>query len=195
VFVPRPVTEGLVRLALEAVAGRERPAVIDVGTGSGAVALAIAAACPEAEVHATDVSRAALRCARRNRRRLGLPNVRFHHGSLLESLPVALRGRATAIVANLPYVPMEGDVVENPLLPVGTFVGHGRDGLDLLRELARGASEFLEPGGWLAVQLASFQWKTFPSDLASMGYRPFPPDRIRPVGAAVGRARWIGGSG
>jgi release factor glutamine methyltransferase len=104
VLIPRPETELLVEHGLAAIAGRRGPAVVDVGTGTGCVALSLAAEREDAEVHATDVSEAALAVARANALRLGLPDrVRFHRGDLLA--PVASRaGGFDLIVSNPPYV-------------------------------------------------------------------------------------------
>src|SRR5512135_1683988 len=82
VLIPRPETELLVETSLELLQGVDRPVVVDVGTGSGCIALSIAAERADAEVHATDISAAALEVARENARRLGLEGrVRFHHGN------------------------------------------------------------------------------------------------------------------
>jgi release factor glutamine methyltransferase len=192
VFVPQSITERLVRLTTRVLADRNRalPVLVDVGTGSGAVALSLARAIPDAEVHATDVSTRAIRCARRNRRRLRLGRVRFHRGSLLEPLPRSLSGGVAAVVANIPYVPMIGDVPEALWAPRGTFEGSGQDGADLIRELARQATKALEPGGWMVLQLADGQWDRLAQDLASLGYRPIEPEERRAGRALVAAAQW-----
>jgi release factor glutamine methyltransferase len=104
VLIPRPETELLVEHGLEAIADIQGPVIVDVGTGSGCIALSLAAERPDAEVHATDVSEPALGVARRNAERLGLVGrVRFGRGDLLE--PVAsLAGRVALVVSNPPYV-------------------------------------------------------------------------------------------
>jgi release factor glutamine methyltransferase len=103
VLIPRPETEGLVEAALERLRERRSPAIVDVGTGSGCIALSIAAERPDAIVHATELSPGALAVAERNARRLGLEGrVRFHLGDLLE--PVAeLAGRFDLVLSNPPY--------------------------------------------------------------------------------------------
>ena len=91
VLIPRPETELLVEAALELLRGAERPVIVDVGTGSGCIALSLAAERQDAELHATDVSAAALAVARDNARRLGLEGrVAFHHGDLLEPVAAVL---------------------------------------------------------------------------------------------------------
>src|SRR5213076_1824983 len=87
VFTPTPASERLLHLVREAVDGRDRPTIIDAGTGCGAVALAAAAAMPNASIYGTEISELAVRCARRNRRRLGLRHVQLRCGSILEPVP------------------------------------------------------------------------------------------------------------
>jgi release factor glutamine methyltransferase len=104
VLIPRPETELLVEASLQALAGTARPVIVDVGTGSGCVALSLAAERPDSIVHAIDISPAALAVARENARRLGLDDrVAFHQGDFLTPAPVA-PGTAHLIVSNPPYV-------------------------------------------------------------------------------------------
>jgi release factor glutamine methyltransferase len=104
VLIPRPETELLVEEALRVLLGRDRPVVVDVGTGSGCIALSLSAERAEAEVHAIDVSPAALAVARRNAERLGLSGrVAFHEGDLLAPVQ-GLQGRVDLVVSNPPYV-------------------------------------------------------------------------------------------
>jgi HemK-like putative methylase len=170
VFVPTRATEHLLHAAIHSASAFTRPTVVDVGTGSGAVALAVANALPRAMIVATDVSMPALRAARANRTRLKLRNVRFVHGSLLAPLPRRLHARVAVIVANMPYVPPRlADSVEHAF-PEGTAIGQGRDGLGLIRELASSARQFLLPGGSLVLQLANFQWTEFGPELMDLGF-------------------------
>jgi release factor glutamine methyltransferase len=106
VFVPRPETEVLVQVVLDELRSVDAPVVVDVGTGSGAVALALADELANATVLATDVSAEAIRLAGENAAALGLP-VTFREGDLLEPLPGELRGNVDAVVSNPPYVPIE----------------------------------------------------------------------------------------
>ena len=103
-FIPRPETETLIEAALDLLRGRAGPVVVDVGTGTGCIALSLAAERADAEIHAVDLSAAAISLAEANARRLGLAGrVRFLVGDLLG--PVArLRGRIDLIVSNPPYV-------------------------------------------------------------------------------------------
>jgi release factor glutamine methyltransferase len=170
VFVPAATTEHLVHAAIHAASAFTRPTIVDVGTGCGAVALAVANALPRASVIATEVSKLALRAARANRTRLRLRKVRFLYGSLLTPLPRRLKGKVSVVVANVPYVPPPlADSVERAF-PEGSAIGRGKDGLDLVRELAEEARKFLMPSGSLVLQLADFQWVAFGAELLALGY-------------------------
>jgi release factor glutamine methyltransferase len=151
VFVPRPETELLVQHALSEVGDREDPVVVDVGTGTGAIALAVKDERPDATVFATDLSAEAVELARANAARLGLA-VTVLEGDLLEPLPVDLRGWVDVVVSNPPYVPAEdledlpAEVRADPLL---ALVG----GIDVYERLGTQASRWLRAGGVLAVEI------------------------------------------
>ena len=144
VLIPRPETELLVDLALQ----REFSSVVDLGTGSGAIALAIKRQRPQARVVAVEASAAALVVAQRNAVKHGL-EIEFRHGRWLEPLAGE---RFHLIVANPPYV-AEGDPHLGDLgfEPRGALVS-GPDGLDAIREIARDAPRCLAPGGWLLLE-------------------------------------------
>jgi release factor glutamine methyltransferase len=157
VLVPRPETEALVDWALElleplAIAGG-RPRVADLGTGSGAVALAIKHRQPAAQVVAVDAAPCALAVARANARRLGL-DVRFAAGSWWEALDGE---RFDLVVSNPPYV-AAGDPHLAGLRhePQEALVA-GTDGLAALRTIVAGAPAHLLPGGWLLVEHGATQ--------------------------------------
>lgn len=149
VLVPRPDTETLVNWALEKVdAANNKVRVLDLGTGSGAIALAIAAQRPLAFVSATDASEAALAVACGNAQRLGL-SVQFHAGSWLDAVPGQ---RFDLIVTNPPYI-ADGDphleaLTHEPL----TALTAGPDGLDDIRNIIANAPQTLLPGGWLMIE-------------------------------------------
>ena len=148
VLVPRPDTEVLVDWALELLADRGAAQVVDLGTGSGAIALAVKHGCAAATVLATDVSEQALAVARGNAQRLDL-DVTFASGSWWS--PLADR-RFDLILSNPPYI--AGDdahliaLVHEPTLALTP----GGDGLRALREIVQGAAAHMAPGAWLLLE-------------------------------------------
>jgi release factor glutamine methyltransferase len=150
VLIPRPETEHLVEEAIVFLRERDKPRVLDVGTGSGAIALTIAAEVGQARVDATDASPEALIVAVENRHRLGLfdRQVAFYLGDLLE--PVA-RKHYDAIVANLPYVP-EGDGDPELRFEPAIALFGGVDGLDYYRRFFAEVPAMLNPGGLLLAE-------------------------------------------
>lgn len=151
VLIPRPETEGLVERALARLPDGLAVRVLDVATGSGAIALAIARERSQASVIGTDVSEAAIGVARRNARRLGLQRVGFRVGSWFA--PVAGQ-RFDVVVSNPPYIAVNDPRVERD---VRRFEPHGAlfagpTGLEALQVLAETAPAHLHPGGWLIVE-------------------------------------------
>ena len=150
-LIPRPETELLVELALERVPEETSARLLDMGTGSGAIALALARERPGAEVTATDRSAGALEVASRNALGHDIANVRFVQGDWYQ--PVA-GARFDLIASNPPYI-ADGDahLARGDLRfePAGAL-SSGRDGLDALRVIAGGAAAHLQPGGWLLVE-------------------------------------------
>ncbi|SEK13686.1 MULTISPECIES: peptide chain release factor N(5)-glutamine methyltransferase [unclassified Variovorax] len=147
VLVPRPDTETLVEWALLCLEGQPAPRVLDLGTGSGAIALALQNARPDAQVDAVDASADALAVAEANARRLGLP-VRFAQANWLDG---AASGYMV-IASNPPYI-AAGDP-HLPALrhePVSALVA-GADGLDDIRQIVRHAPAHLAAGGWLLLE-------------------------------------------
>lgn len=150
VMTPRPVSERLVDAAV-AIIGDVPARVVDVGTGSGAIAVALAAALPQAEVFGTDTSADAVLLARANVARLGLGDrVTILHGDLLDPVP----GAVDLIVANLPYLPL-AEAHRHPDLagePREAVFAPG-DGLDPYRALVAAGRERLTADGGLVIQL------------------------------------------
>lgn len=166
VLVPRPDTETLVHWSLDVLSGQALPTVLDLGTGSGAIALAIRRARPDAQVSAVDASAAALAVARSNGERLGLP-VQWLHGSWLE--PV--RGCFDLIASNPPYI-AEGDphlaaLAHEPR----SALTSGPDGLDDLRHIVQHAPEHLADGGWLLLEHGYDQAEAVRLLLAARGFQ------------------------
>ncbi len=153
-LVPRPETELVVERVLAALGDGGRPAVLDLGTGSGAIALSIAHERQNASVTATDVSAAALAVAKRNAERLGLRNLRFLEGSWFDPLAGS---RFDVIASNPPYV-AAGDPALAALAhePRAALVA-GTDGLAAIEAIASAAPGHLVPGGWLIVEHGAAQ--------------------------------------
>jgi release factor glutamine methyltransferase len=167
VLDPRADTETLVDWALERVQELTSPTVLDLGTGSGAVALAIAHACPQAQVCASDISPDALAVAQANAQRLGL-RVQFALGEWLQ--PWAGQ-RFDLIVSNPPYVaepdPHWPGLRHEPRLALAA----GPDGLDALRWLVAHAAEHLKAGGWLLLEHGHDQADAVQTLLRTQGWQ------------------------
>jgi release factor glutamine methyltransferase len=152
VLIPRPETETLVECALRKLVPPQPSRVLDLGTGTGAIALAIAHERPHARVVAVDRSEAALTIARENARRLAVTTVEFVHGDWFDAVPAG--DRYDLIASNPPYVAAadphlgEGDV---RFEPAAALVA-GSDGLDALRTIIAAAGSHLSRGGWLVVE-------------------------------------------
>jgi release factor glutamine methyltransferase len=152
VLAPRPETELIVEAALECLKAAPGAPIIDVGTGSGCLAVCLARELPPARVVATDISAAALEVARRNAARHGVED----RVSLLRtSLLAGIAGQAPLIVSNPPYVPTVDIAGLPPEVrgwePRGALDG-GPDGLDIVRALLADAPRVLAPGGWLIME-------------------------------------------
>ncbi|HEV2055438.1 MAG TPA: peptide chain release factor N(5)-glutamine methyltransferase [Methylomirabilota bacterium] len=173
VLIPRPETEGLVERALELLAERPGALVADIGTGSGAIACALAAARPDLEVLAVDQSLGALTVASDNVRALGLASrVRLLAGDLFGPL-ASLAGSLDMVVANPPYCP--SGVI--PTLPteVERFeprlaLDGGPDGMRVLRRIITEAPRFLRPGAWLLMEIGEEQAGSLASLMAAEGF-------------------------
>ncbi|WP_414756108.1 peptide chain release factor N(5)-glutamine methyltransferase [Anabaena sp. CCY 9910] len=164
VLIPRPETECLIDLAVAAVANSksalqlEQGHWVDLGTGSGAIALGLADAFPEATIHAVDCSLAALAIAQQNAQNTGLVDrMRFYQGRWWEPLTL-LKGQFSGMVSNPPYIP--SDIVPTLQPEVVNHEPHlaldgGVDGLDAIRHLIEVAPSYLQSGGiWLIEMMA-----------------------------------------
>lgn len=157
VFIPRPETEVLVDGVLAAIDGIREPVIVDLCTGSGCVASAIAHEHAEARVWATDTSALAVETSRRNVSRARVADrVQVLHGDLFDPLPDVLLANVDVVVSNPPYIP-SADLPDLPPEVLG-FEPHealdgGPDGLDVFRRIADDAKRWLRPGGVLLVEL------------------------------------------
>jgi release factor glutamine methyltransferase len=170
VFIPRPETELVAERAMQLLP--KGGTVVDVGTGSGAIALAIADERPDATVLATESSPHALEWARKNAEGLN-KNVSFYLCDLLSGLPRQLLGMVQVVVSNPPYVPrsekrfLPSDVAEHE--PPDALFAPG-NGLSIITRLARDARPWLTPGSWLVVEIGDRQGAEVAERLSGFDY-------------------------
>lgn len=166
-LVPRPETELLVELALREIPRKAAWKILDLGTGSGAIAIALAGERLLCEVTAVDISESALAVARENARQLSLGNLSFAHGSWTE--PV--RGQAfSVIVSNPPYVCANDQALaELRYEPVDALVS-GEDGLDAIRALARECVDIIDDDGVLLIEHGADQADAVANTLSGHGW-------------------------
>ena len=169
-LIPRPETETLVALALEKIPSDAGVCIADLGTGTGAIALAIASERPRSEIIATDSSARALEVARKNARRLDIRNIRFAQGTWCAALPDRL---FDFILSNPPYIAESdphleaGDVRHEP----HSALVAGPQGLDELQQLVPCARDYLADNGWLVVEHGYDQGVQVRQLFSKSGYR------------------------
>lgn len=183
VFVPRPETELVAGWAVDAVracvgSGEAAPVVVDLCTGSGAIAFAVKAEVPEAQVHAVELSELAVAWAMRNRERLAL-DVDVVHGDALTSL----EGLADVdvVVSNPPYIPTTAEPVDPEVRdhdPHVALYGGSEDGLAIPRLVAARAAGLLRSGGVLVMEHADSQGESLPRALEATGSWSQVEDRL-----------------
>lgn len=168
-LIPRPETELLVELALQHLPQGRTCRVLDLGTGSGAIALSIAHSRADAVIVAVDASEEALQVAQENAQRLGISNVSFQQSDWFSALE---QQRFDLIVSNPPYIAADdehltrGDVRFEPM----SALASGPDGLDDIRRIAEQAAAFLECGAWLLLEHGYDQADTVRNILKKNGY-------------------------
>ncbi len=168
VLIPRPETELLVEMALKVIPASIPCRAADLGTGSGAIALAIASERPKCEMHATELSEKALRVAQHNANKLNLRQIQFHQGCWLQPLA----GKFQVIVSNPPYVNQgdphlqQGDCRYEPSLALSP----GDDGLRSIKEITASAPGYLLPEGWLLVEHGYDQGSAVRSLFSEVGF-------------------------
>lgn len=159
VMIPRPETETLIEEALKIFSPRSSPSIVEIGTGSGAISIALATELPQASIIAIDISPEALSVAKKNAFSHGVRSIRFIEGNLFEPLE-GERTPFDLIISNPPYIPTN----EIPHLPPGirfyepavAFDG-GPDGLEFYRKIIREAHHYLNPGGFLLLEVEKGQ--------------------------------------
>jgi len=167
-LVPRPETEILVEAVLSETPEDEALSILDLGTGSGAIALALASERPQARITATDVSAEALDQARQNAKRHGL-SVRFVLSDCFDALGDAI---FDVVVSNPPYVKDHDDALEDSAArydPSHALFA-GSDGLDCIRRICKDASDYLVPGGFVALEHGFDQKDAVASLLSEAGF-------------------------
>lgn len=174
VFVPRPETEFVAQLAIDALLAVPSPAprAVDLGTGSGAIAIALATEVPHAEVAAVENSTRAFIWAKQNVRESGAQNLRLVFGDLADALP-ELDGRLDVVISNPPYIPL-GAIPRDPEVrlhdPEAALYG-GADGLDVVRAVSTRARALLRPGGTLVLEHGELQGEAIRELLVADGWR------------------------
>jgi release factor glutamine methyltransferase len=157
-FIPRQSTEWIVSQAVRRLRGRRRPTHVDLATGVGPIALAVASRVPAARVFGADLARPPLVMARRNARRLGLTNVRFRQGDLFDPLPAAIRGSIDVVTMHPPYIgrrevrtlPREIRTFE----PIESLTDRSPLGMGLIERMVGEAPRWLGPRGWLLIEVS-----------------------------------------
>lgn len=192
VFIPRSSSELLAGEAIRRLRGRRGPVAVDVATGSGPVALAIAREVRGASVFGLDISPKALRLARENARRLVIERVRFLRSDMLSALPAAARGTIDVFTLHPPYVarslvttlPSEIRDYE----PEESLTDQSDDGLGLARRLAVEAHGWLRRGGWVLIEVSPDLARSVGALLRRSGYRD-----VRSRRDSLGATRVVGG--
>jgi len=173
VFVPRPESELVVQYAIDALAAtaKAQPIAVDLGTGSGALALAMATEVPHSRVYGVEVSPLAFIWATENHRRAGADNAVLVLADLTVALP-ALNGTVDVVVSNPPYIPI-GGVPRDPEVrmfdPELALYG-GQDGLDVVRQVSLTGQRLLRPGGLLVLEHGELQARSIAELLGHDGW-------------------------
>ncbi|MFJ6654055.1 peptide chain release factor N(5)-glutamine methyltransferase [Microbacterium sp. NPDC091313] len=174
VFVPRPETETVAQIAIDALmaAASPAPVAVDLGTGSGAIALALATEVPHARVFAAERSPEAFVWAKENARRLAVGNLRVARIDLADAFP-ELDGTVSVVVSNPPYVPDDA-IPRDPEVrlydPPAALYG-GADGLDVVRVLSRVGLRLAHPGGTIVIEHGEWQGAAIRGILEADGWR------------------------
>lgn len=164
VLIPRPETERLVELTLERLPQTGR--VVDIGCGTGAIALALKAERPKLEVWATDISPMAIELTKQNAQRLNLELC-----AVQTSLLDGITGKFSAIISNPPYLPDSDVLMPEVRLEPREALYSGADGLGLARQIIVLAKQFLEPHGWLMLELDPRNAPVLQAELQALGWQ------------------------
>jgi release factor glutamine methyltransferase len=173
VFVPRPETEQVAQFAIDALGAvpGPRPLAVDLGTGSGAIALSLAAEVPHSLVYGVEKSPSAFEWASGNRELVGVDNARILLGDLADALP-ELDGTVDVVISNPPYIPNDA-VPRDPevrLFDPELALYGGEDGLDVVRQVSKTAARLLHPGGTLVIEHGELQGSSIAALLRADGW-------------------------
>jgi release factor glutamine methyltransferase len=174
VFVPRPETEQVAQFAIDtlALSAESDPIAVDLGTGSGAIAISLATEVPHSRVYAVEVSEQAHAWAAQNVVASGVENLELRLGDLADAFP-DLNGRVAVVISNPPYIPADAiprdPEVKNFDPPVALY--GGQDGLDVVRVLSKTARRLLHAGGTLVIEHGELQGAAIRALLESDGWR------------------------
>ncbi len=173
-FVPRDSSEFLAEQAVRRLRGRKKPVHVDLATGGGTIALAVADEVPKAQVWGTDVAGDAVKLARKNADNLDL-RATFVKGDLFGALPKKLRGQVDAITLHPPYVPVdEIDDLPDEIRdwePPHTLTDSSVDGMGLIHRAVEESPSWLRKGGWLLVEVSPDRAKDVKKVFARGGFR------------------------
>lgn len=174
VFVPRPETEQVAQFAIDALhaSAMPSPIAVDLGTGSGAIAIALATEVPHARIFAVELSPAAHAWAARNVEASGADNLDLRLGDLADAF-AELDGQVAVVISNPPYVPTDA-IPRDPevrLFDPALALYGGEDGLDIVRALSRTAERLLHPGGTLVIEHGELQGAAIRAILGADGWR------------------------
>lgn len=189
-LIPRPETEHLVEHVLTLIATSSESTILDVGTGTGCIAITLAMERPNAQITALDVSPDALELARKNAASLHASNVKFIESNWFSA--VATDAKFDFIVSNPPYIVpgdphlSQGDLRFEPAIALADSI----DGLESYRQLARGATTHLKAGGWLVVEHGYDQGESVPALMRAFGFMEVNTYRDLAGHPRVTAARW-----
>jgi len=168
-LIPRPATEKLVEVTLELLKHKPSANILDLGTGSGAIALALAKERPDWNISAADISDSALEIARKNAKNLGFTGIRFYQSNWFNNIP---KQRYHAILSNPPYIPendphlKQGDLRYEPK----NALISGRDGLKDIKEICNLSDSYLLVGGFLLIEHGYHQKNEIKSIMKQSGF-------------------------
>ncbi len=168
VLIPRVETELLVEWTLNQFPKEEKIKIADLGTGSGAIALALASECPNWQIDAADNSSKTIKVAKQNAKKNGIKNVKFYLGEWCDALP---RNDYHAILGNPPYVPESDSHWPHLRFEPREALAAGGDGLAAIREIIPEARNFLMDGGWLVLEHGDQQALAVVALMQDAGYR------------------------